>query len=384
MGGSVIKRGDNKYLIRFYLGVENGKRKYYSEMITGGQKKAEARLRELLVKKDKGAVSKQEKKTVEKHLEEWLEFMKSSVEGKTHNSYKDIAKLYILDKDGGIGSIRLDRLKNKQITALYNKMTARGLSPRTVRYTHAILKSCLKQAVEWGELFYNPADGAILPKKKEVVKPQFLTPDHAIKFLSEARYSRWYAFFSLMLASGMRPSEALALKWSDVDFDNNRITVNKKLTRHHGGGWTLEDTKTEKSKRTIPIPPAVMVDLKEHKSDQLEKIIGAAPEAYNNHGFVFASENGEPGNGQNILQRHFRPLLKKAGLPCLRLYDLRHSCATILFMAGENPKKVSERLGHADITLTLNTYTHMLPDMQQSCVDALNPIFENRHTKFAH
>jgi integrase len=381
MGGSVIKRGDDKYLIRFYLGVENGKRKYYSEMVTGGQKNAEARLRELLVKKDKGAVSKQEKKTVEKHLEEWLEFIKNRVGEVTLRDYEAKARIYIIPE---IGKIRLDKLKNKQITALYNKMTADGLSSRTVRYAHVVLKSSLKQAVIWGEIFYNPADGAILPKKKEVVKPKVFSAEQAMKFLSEAKYSRWYAFFSLMLASGMRPSEALALKWSDVDFDHERITINKTLNRPPGGGWKLEETKTDKSRRTIPIPPAVMADLKEHKSDQREEIIGAKPGEYTNHGFVFAAVNGEPADGRHILHRHFKPLLKKAELPDMRLYDLRHTCATLLFQAGENPKKVSERLGHADIVLTLNTYTHMLPDMQQSCVDKLNPIFENRHTKMAH
>ncbi len=117
-----------------------------------------------------------------------------------------------------------------------------------------------------------------------------------------------------------------------------------------------------------------MADLNEHKSNQLEHILESKPGSYNKQDFVFAAINGEPMQRRNMIKRYFKPILKRSGLPNIRLYDLRHTCATLLLRAGENPKVVSERLGHASITLTLDTYSHVLPDMQQSCADKLEDI----------
>jgi len=259
---------------------------------------------------------------------------------------------------------------------LYNKMLENGLSPRTVRYTHMVLRSALDQAVRWGKLYRNPTELVDLPRQeKEEMK--VLSPKQATTFMEASIYSPWKALFSLLLTSGMRPGEALGLKWSDVDFESKRITINRTLTRAQGGGWKLEEPKTSRSRRTIPIPSTVMKDLDEHKRAQTAEILRAKPGKYNDQGFVFSAGNGEPANNKNIVRRHFKPLLEVAGLPNIRLYDLRHSCATLLLSAGENPKIVSERLGHASITLTLDTYSHVLPDMQEKAADKLEDMLFN-------
>jgi len=118
-----------------------------------------------------------------------------------------------------------------------------------------------------------------------------------------------------------------------------------------------------------------MEDIKEHQENQLEQIKKA--KTYNNQGFIFASSTGEPLNERNIVKRHFKPLLKKEGLPDIRLYDLRHTCATLLLSQGVNPKIVSERLGHASTTLTMDVYSHVLPDMQKEAADKLQNIIFN-------
>jgi len=267
-------------------------------------------------------------------------------------------------------------------------MLEKGLSPRSVRYTHTVLKNALDQAVKWGKIYRNPADLVDLPRqKKEEMK--VLTPDQAAKFMEAVVLSPWKAFFSLMLASGMRPGEALGLKWADIDFKKKRVTVCRSLTRIGGGGWNLQEPKTSRSRRTIPLPNTVINDLEELKQErELEEIERKKKikwnlkgkekaEKYQDHGFVFAADNGEPMSDKNIFRRHFKPLLEENDLPNIRLYDLRHTCATLLLAAGENPKIVSERLGHANITLTLDTYSHVLPDMQQAAAEKLEALLFN-------
>jgi len=219
-----------------------------------------------------------------------------------------------------------------------------------------------------------------------------LTPEQASKLMEATIYSPWKAFFSLLIDSGMRPGEALALKWEDIDFKNPRVTINRTLTRVRRDstpelyllriflnitGWKLEEPKTKRSRRTIPLTNQVISDLQEYKKAQRKQELKAEPGVYNNYGFVFTANNGEPMDEQHLYNRHFKPLLIKAGLPDIRLYDLRHTCATLLLSAGVNSKIVSERLGHASIVLTLDTYSHVLPDMQQGATEQLENILFN-------
>ena len=375
MAGQIIERGKNKYLVRIYMGLDaNGKRKYHNKTIHGNKKDAERYRNKILREKDTGTFVEPSKETVSEFMDTWLETVaKARVREKTYYSYKEKVRLYIKPN---LGDYKLPLVLPERIQALYNKMLENGLSPRTVRYTHMVLRSALDQAVRWGKLYRNPTELVDLPRQeKEEMK--VLSPKQATTFMEASIYSPWKALFSLLLTSGMRPGEALGLKWSDVDFESKRITINRTLTRAQGGGWKLEEPKTSRSRRTIPIPSTVMKDLDEHKRAQTAEILRAKPGKYNDQGFVFSAGNGEPANNKNIVRRHFKPLLEVAGLPNIRLYDLRHSCATLLLSAGENPKIVSERLGHASITLTLDTYSHVLPDMQEKAADKLEDMLFN-------
>lgn len=243
-----------------------------------------------------------------------------------------------------------------------------GLSPRTVRQAHAVLHSALDQALKWGMVLRNVTELVELPRqtKREM---HCLSPEEARRFLEAAKGTRWEALFSLMLTTGLRPGEALGLRWTDVDLDNSRLHVQRTLVRVPGQrGWRLEEPKTNRSRRVVPLPKNVVQDLKAHRKRQLEEKLRATD--YIDHGFVFAASNGEPLSERNLV-RSFKPLLNKAGLPDIRLYDLRHTCATLLLSAGENPKIVSERLGHASVTLTLDTYSHVLPTIQEAATRKL-------------
>lgn len=161
--------------------------------------------------------------------------------------------------------------------------------------------------------------------------------------------------------------------WSDVDLDAGLVTVLRSLIwkSYKSGDWYFGEPKTPRSRRRLPLPTSVTTALKVHKRRQAEERLKAGA-AYKNLDLVFATSEGQPLIRLNVIQKHFKPILKRAKLPeTLRLYDLRHSCATLLLAANENPKVVSERLGHSSITLTMDIYSHVLPDMQQAATEKL-------------
>ena len=366
VAGQLIERGKNKWLVRVYMGKnEEGKRKYHNRTIHGNKKAAQAYLNKMLRDKDLGTFVEPSKEYFGKYLDVWLETAaKPRVRAKTFQNYKDLVRLYIKP---ALGENKLSLITPEQIQSLYNKMLDDELSPKTIKNVHGVLRNALDQAAKWGKLYRNPADLVDLPKQKKK-EMQAFSPIEANAFLDAINYSRWKALFSLLLTTGMRPGEALALKWKDVDLDGYKVTVNRTLTRI-AGNWSIEEPKTSRSRRTIPIPISVVEHLKDFKKEQAAEILQA--KVYANHGFVFAGKTGDPLDERNIVNRHFKPLLKSAGLPIIRLYDLRHTCATLLLSAGENPKVVSERLGHASVTLTMDTYSHVLPDMQEAATKKL-------------
>ncbi len=386
MAGQIVNRGTDTWLVRVYMGQDaNGKRKYHNKTIHGNKKDAERYLTKTLRERDLGEFVEPAKDMLKDFLDTWLETAaKPRIAPGTYRSYKDIVECYLKPQ---LGDKVISKLTAEEIQKTYNAMTEKGLSPRTVRYTHAVLRNALNQAIKWDKLYRNPAERVELPKqKKEEMK--VLTPEEAARFMDATVFSPHKALFSLLLSSGMRPGEALGLKWSDVDLKKKKIHVQRALSRTKGA-WHLEEPKTPQSRRTIPIPPEVIEDLKEHKKEQAAQKLKAPEGTYTDYGLVFSTKTGEPLDHHNIVVRHFKPLLKDAGLPDIRLYDLRHTCATLLLMAGEHSKVVSERLGHASVTLTLDTYSHVLPDMQEKATEKLTTMLftgsrtqkRNPHTK---
>ena len=206
----------------------------------------------------------------------------------------------------------------------------------------------------------NPAEMVQLPKQQRQAM-RALSPLETKRFLDAVAATRHAALFQFAVTAGMRPEEYLGLQWKDVDFKAGAAIVQRVVVyRQKGGGWQFTEPKTSRSRRTIPLPVSIVRALHEHKRQQNEHRLLLGPE-WHNHDLVFCSDLGTPLNLQNLTQRHFKPALRQAGLDeAIRLYDLRHNCATLLLQAGENPKVVSERLGHASITLTLDVYSQCL------------------------
>jgi integrase len=220
----------------------------------------------------------------------------------------------------------------------------------------------------------NPAELVELPRqaRKEM---QALSPKEATEFLKAAAEDRWGVLFAFALATGMRPEEYLGLQWKDVDLERGVVTIKRALVwRSTGGGWYFGEPKTARSRRSIPLPLSTLRALSEHRRKQAAERLKAGT-SYQQHDLVFATPEGGPLAPRNLKRRHFRPILERAKLPAdFRLYDLRHTCATLLLAAGEHPKVVSERLGHASITLTLDVYSHVLPTMQEAASQKLEKL----------
>ena len=179
-------------------------------------------------------------------------------------------------------------------------------------------------------------------------------------FLKEAESDVWYALWVLLVTTGLRPGEALGLKWEDLD--GNKLSVRRALVRIPGQGWSLEETKTRRS-RVIDLSELTIRALGKHRTEQSRDRLRLGGE-FVDQGFIFSTRSGKPLDATNIAKKHFKPLLKAAGLPPIRLYDLRHTAATLLFVDGERPKVIQEMLGHASIVLTMDTYSHVMPGMQ--------------------
>lgn len=354
MAGQLIRRGPRTWLVRVFMGRDpgTGKRRYHNKTIHGTKKMAQEYLNGALRDKDLGRFAGSQRVTLNEYLDRWLESAaKPRVAAKTFEDYESLLRVHIRP---ALGPARLDKLTPLSVQEVYNQMTTAGLSARTVRYVHAVLKNALGQACKWQLLSVNPADHVELPKQVRS-EMRCLSPAEAARFLKAADQDKWGIVFRFALATGMRPGEYLGLQWHDVDWANQAVMVRRSLHRQKGGGWSLKEPKTNRSRRKINLPPSMVKRLCRHR----ERQPGRAPAD-----FVFATEEGQPLSLRNLRVRHFKPILRRAKLPeNLRVYDLRHSFATILLSEGEHPKVVSEALGHVSVTLTLDVYSHVLPTM---------------------
>jgi len=373
MAGQIIKRGDNVWLVRVFLGRDsNGKRRFLNKTIHGAKKDAGKFLTAKLREKDLGINIEPASEFLGKYLDTWLDtVLKSRVRTRTFDDYSALIERYISKP---LGALKLSDLRPLHIQRLYRSMEDRGLSPRVIRYTHAVLSSALKHAVKREMLHRNPAATVDLPRmiRKEM---KAMTPDEAGRFLAAVKDTRFGPLFTFALTTGMRPQEYLALKWSDIDLIKRTATVRRAIvwSQKKGVGWHFDEPKTKQSRRTMPLPESTARVLMEHKRRQAEERLRAGSE-WQDHGLVFTTLLGDPLSIPSLTKQAFKPALTVASLPAFRLYDLRHSQATLLLSNGENPKVVSERLGHSTIVLTLDTYCHVLPDMQRQAADRIEQL----------
>jgi integrase len=352
--GSITRRKDGLYMARYTVQTATGTKR--KTLYGKNREDVAEKLVDALSNRNQGLVFDAGSQTVGEYMEQWLQTSaRESARESTYESYRNQVRRYVVP---AIGRVKLKRLSAMQIQGMYRAMLDRGLSPRTVQYTHAVLHRALRQAVRWGLVPRNVSEDVDRPRiRPEEIRP--LNRHQARHLLNTAGESgdRFEALYVLALHTGMRPGELLGLKWEDVNFDEGGLQLNRALA-----GKNLTAPKTKRSRRRIDLSTASIAALKAHRKRQLEERMQKAG-LWRDHGLVFPSTVGTPLFHRNVV-RAFKDLLKRAGLPqSTRLYDLRHTCATLLLGSNVHPKYVQELLGHASIALTLDTYSHVLKGM---------------------
>jgi integrase len=307
-----------------------------------------------------------ESETVGRFLTQWLEeTVRNKVRPSTFVSYAAIVRLHIAPELGGV---RLARLTPGQVQSLLNRKLAGGLSPRRVDYIRSVLRQALGHALRWGLVSRNVATLTDRPRSnRRDIRP--LDAEQAQRFLEAVRGDRLEALYAVALTLGVRQGEALGLRWEDVDFDKRFVHVRRSLVRLNGE-FVLTDPKTTRSVRRLgPLPDALMETLRAHKQRQTEERL-AAP-AWHESGLVFTTSAGSPLHSSTVTKA-FQAHLAAAGLPRQRFHDLRHACASLLMAQGVNPRVVMSILGHSQITLTLDTYSHVAQSTQRDALAGLS------------
>lgn len=267
-----------------------------------------------------------------------------------------------------------------RIQALLAAKSSAGLSPRSVTYIRDVLSRALNRAVQWGLLARNPAPLVPAPKDRKHAMA-VLTPEHARRFLDAVKGDRLEALYTAALALGLRRGEALGLRWDDVDLAAGTLTVRHQLQRLNGH-LVLSEPKSDESRRTVWLPEVVTNALRQHRVRQLEDRIAAGPAWLDDGaggGFIFTTGIGTPIDERN-LSRAFTRLVASADLPPMRFHDLRHSAASLLLAQGVPARMVQELLGHSNITLTLGTYSHIIPQLARDTADRMNALLTGTAT----
>ena len=274
------------------------------------------------------------------------------------------------DLKPALGHIELRTLMPQHIQSMIGSKVTAGLSPRTIRGIRAVLRSALSDAVKWRTLTFNAAKAVSLPRTQRV-ETRVFTPEQARAFVAAAEADRLGPLFLVALAVGLRLGEALGLRWKDVNLERRELHVRQALQRV-GKELRFVEPKSEQSRRTISIPDFAAAVLKRHRTTQLEERLKAGSR-WTDSGLVFSSTIGTPLDERNV-RRAFNTILKGADLPRIRNHDLRHTCASLLLVQGVHPRVVMETLGHSQISLTLDTYSHVLPALQHEAARQMDSL----------
>jgi len=363
-GDGITKRKDGRYMARYTVQTPDGPKR---KPIYGRKyKEVEKKLAEARGDAVRGLIFDADNLKLSEYLDRWLaDSVADTVRPTTFERYEQIVRVHIRP---ALGNLKLKSVTPAHVRGLYRDKLEVGLSPRTVQYIHVTLHKALKQALADGLIPRNATEAVRPPQiRKEEIRP--LTAEQVKMLFKAVRDDRLESLYILAVHTGLRQGELLGLKWGDVDLEAGTLQVRRTLTTAKGGP-VLSAPKTKGSRRTVKLSQTALEILKSHLERQLMEI-DQAGDLWHEKGLIFATESGEFLNRHYITTHRFKPLLKRAGLPQIRFHDLRHTCATLLLLKNVNPKIVSEMLGHSSIAITLDTYSHVLPNMQNEAATAM-------------
>ncbi len=347
--GQIIAVRENTWMIRIPMGCDpqTKQRSYYNRTVHGSLRQAQ----KFLGKKvnELGAYIERDgaKIRLDQYLDQWLKTVKSQICSKTYEGYESLLAKYIrpsLGKKTLVGIRPLD---------VHGVVYERDLGPDTA----------FRQALRWEMILEVPTKGLKLPRirRREM---RVLSIEEAKIFLKFALPTMYGSLFAVLITTGMRPSECIGLKWQDIDWERVTVSIKRTLRKGPTGQWEYGETKRAGSRRLIRLQNWVLARLKQLKGFQTAHPIVDPEEWPEAVDLIFVTEFGRPVNVNSLVYKHFKPILKRAGLPNIRLYDLRHTAATLALTVGVSPKVVSEQLGHTSAAFTLDVYSHVLPHMQ--------------------
>ena len=360
--GTIYRRPDGRWSAQ--LRLHDGTRKtYYGR----SQREVRDKLADAKAALAEGVHVGGRSQPLAKFLARWLESIQPSVRASTFVSYE----LNALRLTVHIGRVHLAQLSPEHIQAAYGRLLASGLSARSVQQAHAVLHRALHNAVGWRLIIRNPCD-FVSPPRPRRDEMKTLSPEELQRLFDATREERLFALWVLLGTAGLRLGEALGLKWEDVDLGLGRLVIKRSIQSQRGGGKVFVEPKTSKSRRTVHLADIAIEALAEHRRRQ--NLWRLAAEHWNDQGLVYPNLTGGPMEA-GIANKQLTKALERASLPRIRVHDLRHTAASVLFAAGAHPKVVQELLGHSTITLTLDTYSHVIPAMHGDAARRLNELF---------
>ncbi len=370
MKGCIVQRSKGSWRLLFDAGrdPQTGKRCQKSVTVRGTKKDAERKLREMLHSLEMGGYVNPTTLTVGEYLEKWLrDYVATNTAPATGASYTMISRRHLIP---ALGSLPLVQLRPHHLQGYYARKLSDGrahgkggLSPRTVLHHHRVLSEALQHAVKWGLVARNVAT-AVDPPRPRTPQMVVMKPEEVKAFLESVRGSTHYPIFYLALATGMRRGEILGLRWRDVDLDMATLSVSRSLQRLPGQGFIYREPKSARGRRQVALPPSAALMLREHRK-QAESTGLLLGRPISDDDLVFGHPDGSPWDPASVTHAFVR-IARRTGLRGIRLHDLRHTHASLMLKQGVHPKVVSERLGHATISITLDTYSHVLPGLQEA------------------
>lgn len=344
-----------------------GKRIRAYKTVKGSKREAKSVMHKMITEMEEGKLTQRNKKRVGEWMDEWLDNYLPNIEETTRKGYKTKIRCYIKP---ALGDIFIKSLRPEHIQKMVNDMIDRELSPKNIRDTFNNINAAMKKAVKLRLIPYNPCEAVELPKLKKY-RANVYPLEMIHKLLDTARGTDMYLPVFLLVMVGLRRGELLALRWDDIDFKNKVLKVRSNMVNGEDG-FIIKSPKSEAGIRDIHLGDDMVDVLKQARlqyvNDAFTYGIG-----FQNLGFVIRQEDGSPYKPDSMTQKWIR-FLDTHNLPRIRLHDLRHSNATALIQAGVNPRVVQQRLGHSDVNITLNTYTHVLPEMDIEAATKLDSI----------
>lgn len=363
--GSVYQRKDGRWEGSMTVDA-SGRRRWF----LGRTRQDVARkLGDALKQRNDGVLVAGGHQSVGEFLTAWLEGTRPSLRPRTWLRYEEYVRLHVTPS---LGKVPLARLTPQQLQRLYAERLATGLSPTTVNHLHGTLHKALGQAARWGLVARNVAD-LVDPPRPAHHEMTTLSPEQVRALLAAAEGERLSALYAVAL-EGLRRGEILALRWRDIDVDARTLQVRGSL-QPTPDGLRIVEPKTASSRRLVVLSATAVDALRRHRVRQAAERLQLGP-AWEDNDLVFANEVGRPIDAGNLVRRGFQPLLARAGLPRIRFHDLRHTAATLLMGRNVNAKIVAEKLGHSQISTTVDLYSHVTPTMQREAAEELDAVLK--------